>query len=1132
MKKTSITISFILLTLLGYTQEVKITGDPVPPSPNAASLGIFGAIPVGHYTGTPNIDIPIYEIDLDGKKIPISISYHASGIRVAQEASWVGLGWALNAGGMISRQVQDDIDFVPELRKGSAQGYFFAKNLPYYLSLNDDYSKIGNKFSDFVNDMKICDTEPDLYTYNFGNYSGVMMTGQDPLLGTNVSSVSAKAILRSPKELLSIEYNFSKDGSWVAYDGEGYAYYFKTEELSKPYSSNNTGPGSLIDGFIPSKALDRPTRLLTGFSGPIKSITSSWMLDSIKSPKNNVISFHYDFDNIETTVTAMESLHQIIGSTGWPHPYDSYYIPGKSYNYSYSQIKQARLTSIKFNGGEILFNSTDRLDLYSLSNKKAQKLSEIIVKNNKQNIIRNIKFSYSYSGDTSSYYTCRLKLDELEVDNLKYLFKYNEGELPPKHSLRTDHWGYFNNSTDPKDTRDNLCICPNTILDYGERRLFFEGRNRASNKEYMQHAMLKSITYPTGSQTFLEYETHKFGEGNSSENEVTVIREFGRVASLNYMIESLEDLYDEENPNNVGRNDELLYSQDFEYDGIDPMNLNVRVYSNLEKESFNHISPNIGLTIWLEKKKNDNTYEILRPYKDKTIPITMVYEDNKGLLLSNDYILDRVLVPGTYRVVLKKEVWIPNRSAVDFAQTQIELHTGYYREEEGASNEDSYMGGGLRIKQVSNYIDNKKEIINYSYDGVLLMTKPLYKRVISDPTYYWLEVSSQSFTPFSYSAQGAPVGYSTVKEIYGTKENNNGYIEYNFYNEEDDISYVKDRYVSRYPVYPSLRNGQISSVFHYNSFGDLKKHTKYKYILKEQVKIGGLLKAIFVANGKYEEDAFPRGEAFVKSYYQHCETWRLDSEITNLYESSGSIETNIKYYYDPTYHIKNKIETKTSNGSVTSTLYKYSFDNTDIISKKMQSNHMMEIPLEQILIKNNSLISANKVEYIDTLRMLVPQKYYTLKSNLSLNLNNYSEQYELEARYSKYLSKGNIGSVFKRDNLPITYIWGYNFQYPIAEIKGATYDQVKTALGVPPESLSSAIEPNTNLINSLRAKLPNALVTTYTYKPLIGMTSATDPRGAITYYDYDTSGRLKETYIIENGVKKIIQVNDYHYQNQ
>lgn len=70
-----------------------------PQSPNAASLGKYGACPIGHYIGVPQINIPFYEIDFDGMTIPISLSYHASRNKVRQEVSSKGLGWAINAGG-------------------------------------------------------------------------------------------------------------------------------------------------------------------------------------------------------------------------------------------------------------------------------------------------------------------------------------------------------------------------------------------------------------------------------------------------------------------------------------------------------------------------------------------------------------------------------------------------------------------------------------------------------------------------------------------------------------------------------------------------------------------------------------------------------------------------------------------------------------------------------------------------------------------------------------------------------------------------------------------------------------------------------------------------------------------------
>ena len=40
-----------------------------------------------------------------GHKIPISMTYHGSGVRPDQHPGWVGLGWNLNAGGCISRIV-------------------------------------------------------------------------------------------------------------------------------------------------------------------------------------------------------------------------------------------------------------------------------------------------------------------------------------------------------------------------------------------------------------------------------------------------------------------------------------------------------------------------------------------------------------------------------------------------------------------------------------------------------------------------------------------------------------------------------------------------------------------------------------------------------------------------------------------------------------------------------------------------------------------------------------------------------------------------------------------------------------------------------------------------------------------
>ena len=78
----------------------------IPPSPNATAFNQFIDLPVGHYTGIPNISVPIYQISMPQLSLPISLNYHAGGMKVGERSSWVGAGWSLNAGGSINRTVR------------------------------------------------------------------------------------------------------------------------------------------------------------------------------------------------------------------------------------------------------------------------------------------------------------------------------------------------------------------------------------------------------------------------------------------------------------------------------------------------------------------------------------------------------------------------------------------------------------------------------------------------------------------------------------------------------------------------------------------------------------------------------------------------------------------------------------------------------------------------------------------------------------------------------------------------------------------------------------------------------------------------------------------------------------------
>lgn len=136
----------VTLPFLSTAQEIII-----PPSPNVAAINKFGNIPVGLSTGIPAVGVPIYEWQGQnfGSNFKISLDYHAGGIRVDEIASSVGLGWALNAGGVISRTKRGIPDEFP------VDGFLY-RSIP-----NSAYE--GNAPADYSNSDRL------LYRMNAGH---------------------------------------------------------------------------------------------------------------------------------------------------------------------------------------------------------------------------------------------------------------------------------------------------------------------------------------------------------------------------------------------------------------------------------------------------------------------------------------------------------------------------------------------------------------------------------------------------------------------------------------------------------------------------------------------------------------------------------------------------------------------------------------------------------------------------------------------------------------------------------------------------------------------------------------------------------------------------------------------------
>jgi len=189
-----------------------------PPSPDAAALGRYGEVPVSYATGLPSISVPLYTIQSRKLSLPISLSYHAGGIKVEDIASTAGLGWALNAGGCISRNIVGKADqvgmwFNPIYGykdRAAMEGYYPSGSGDtnyYYLT----HLANGNT-----------DVQSDIYDINIPSFTGRF-----------VYDIHTKQLRYTPVDKqLNISWN-GTDTTYTIIDDDGLKYVFGEKEYTQ-----------------------------------------------------------------------------------------------------------------------------------------------------------------------------------------------------------------------------------------------------------------------------------------------------------------------------------------------------------------------------------------------------------------------------------------------------------------------------------------------------------------------------------------------------------------------------------------------------------------------------------------------------------------------------------------------------------------------------------------------------------------------------------------------------------------------------------------------------------------------------------------------------------------------------------
>ena len=1123
MKTCMLFLLFVFLywgnDIQGQTQEIVLKN--YTPSPEAYSLMEYSEIPVSLYTGVPDISIPIYTIRVGNYSLPISLRYHASGIKVGQEASRIGLGWSIHAGGAISRSVRgwDDL-----------KGYWTQTDT------------IPNEDSEYIwysvyHDRK--DYEPDIFHYNFDGFSGKFYANK----GAVSSSIVPKFLLADPEGNLRIEYQGDEmDGSFVVVTPENVKYVFGIRETKESYGMVY---GEAIDehvGSYPGKAsafepdhFDSETRTI-----------SSWLLTRIEYPTGDVITFEYDiyFDSYLSPINhSLKELRMISE--------DLFSNPGITWN-EFRTMRPESTTSVSMeltdcepvlrrivwkDGSLDLVPSDDvRLDIRvprgNTSAKRPKRLEKILLYA-KNKSVPNLSYTFHHSyfegrgssgkvGDnTAKYLTHRLKLDSVSIQGTgetkqKYRMEYEMSDaLPMKNSFCCDKWGYYNGYDSSKE------VFP--FVPFVARKDYYHYEREWRTENGKQYCYI----YPIKSQVCIkEGEEHLAGPKDMRES-----NSLSRTWMLTGLVSPLEGRTEfQYEPNQVWSQYEWQVE-----DSAQVVTL-VKDYNETEKTvSFDFpFDGYIDVVCTYDGKGEGYGYEVEKNtcLFELDMPSFHQYGLPEGLQNTGSKIHEQYTFTTRLKCLEKmKSATITARTA-EWGRLTIQVK----RYKARWVNREPFVGG-VRVAEIKSPLSTRKFVYRdrarglcsgllhrnaeYSTTGILDVVSSIGTNNIVG-RYQFIEYNSSAVRPLENPYNSYFMGYT---EVSVTKEDKGKSIceTSNFYNlAEPALVYWKD------PSIPMPLNGKLSwqGVL---ADGKSLSAKSYKYDKRMIFRLKGL---------QVDENGHGYGynvEGYhipllncSESYYSHIPGK----------ENSLSFNKYTTYEYNSSNFLVNKSTvTQTGHPKEEHTI-RYSIDYPNYNDGIFQQNNLVTVPIEESFYTDGVLVKRlHHLHYKDS--YIKPWKEY-----VHYNKEGYSFPPEFtgnvdqnlgvpELIYSSYSANGQAVSMQTRQGRSVVLIWGYQGQHIIAQIDGSSLEEVKSQ-GIVPDLIASREEPTEEdwrLLNQLRSRLPNAQVVTTRYEPLVGIVSQTDARGVTYRYTYDEFNRLCE--VIETGEQEhVLRKTEYKYATE
>ena len=293
----------------------------IAPSPSVASLGVFGQVPVGMYTGTAMIHVPLLDFSYKDILVPISIKYHASGVKPDLVPGPVGNGWTLQAGGFITRVIRG----IPDTGHRSLKiGQFISNNFERNKEDWPNMQRYGNDLNHATNWCLPSEqsSDPDEFHFNINGQTGKFYLGHDSVF--RIQSAQGEYFTVEMHTQDTLYYNFpllaqvditsgSKIADFFGVNDDllrlepSYKYnrrialkthicgFTMTDSHGVKYQFANTTNESIYNDAIEFSRLGIANQNMVDLDFLMEKLHAmTWRLSKIESPLGNVMTLHYE----------------------------------------------------------------------------------------------------------------------------------------------------------------------------------------------------------------------------------------------------------------------------------------------------------------------------------------------------------------------------------------------------------------------------------------------------------------------------------------------------------------------------------------------------------------------------------------------------------------------------------------------------------------------------------------------------------------------------------------------------------------------------------------------------------------------------------------------------------------------